>query len=140
VAAAKPTLAPTQPAKPLAAAVAAPTQPPAKAAPLRLRYKASFDASEALTPAGLADLRKLAPRLKQYASEQVSVIGPLDTSGLKGKFASNEARSQARATAVAASLAKLAGIAPDKVKAQPYSPPSASSGAPNSIQLYVELK
>jgi outer membrane protein OmpA-like peptidoglycan-associated protein len=107
---------------------------------LRLRFKASFDAGDALAPAGLADLKKLAPRVKQYASEQVTIIGPVDSSGLKGKYASNEARSQARAKTVALSLGKLAGIPADKIKAQPYSPPSAAVGAPNSIQIYVELK
>lgn len=118
----------------------APTQPPAKAAPLRLRYKAVFDANQALAPAGLADLKKLAPRVKQYASEQVVIVGPLDSSSLKGKYPSNEARSLARAKTVAADLAKLAGIPAASIKAQPYSPPSASSSAPNSIQIYVELK
>jgi outer membrane protein OmpA-like peptidoglycan-associated protein len=122
------------------AAAPAPTQPPTKSAPLRLRFKASFDAGDALAPAGLADLKKLAPRVKQYASEQVTIIGPVDSSGLKGKYASNEARSQARAMTVALSLGKLAGIPAEKVKAQPYSPPSAAAGAPNSIQIYVELK
>ena len=136
------------PAKPMASkpapaaisSIPAPTQPPANAAPLRLRYKAAFDATNALAPAGLADLKKLAPRVKQYASEQVTIIGPLDSSPLKGKFASGEARSLARAKTIATSLAKLAGIDATKIKSQPYSPPSAAGGASNSIQIYVELK
>ncbi|HTB34428.1 MAG TPA: DPP IV N-terminal domain-containing protein [bacterium] len=120
-------------------AQAAPTQPPLKAAPLRLRYQASFDAKDKLSPAGLANLRKLAQRVTEYSSEQVSVFGPLDSSPLRGHYASPEARSKARAQAVATELAKQAKFPPSRVKPLPYSPP-ASGGMPNSIQIYVELK
>jgi len=120
-------------------AAAAPTQPPLKAAPLRLRYLASFDSKDKLSPAGLANLRKLAQRVTEYSSEQVSVFGPLDNSPLRGHYASAEARSKARAQAVATELSKEAKIPAPQVRAQPYSPPSAG-GLPNSIQIYVELK
>ncbi|HXB97490.1 MAG TPA: hypothetical protein VNZ54_05510 [bacterium] len=120
-------------------AQAAPTQPPLKAAPLRLRYQASFDAKDHLSPAGLANLRKLAQRVTEYSSEQVSVFGPLDNSPLRGHYPSAEARSKARAQAVAIELAKQAKFPPARVKALPYSPPG-SGGMPNSIQIYVEIK
>jgi hypothetical protein len=122
-------------------AAAAPTQPPAKAAPLRLRLRASFNDDASLTPAGLAELKKLSPRVAQYAGEAVTIIGPLDRAPLKGKFASEEARSVARAKAIAAELTKDAKLKPGVAKAQPYAPPAAgASGPPNSIQVYVELK
>lgn len=118
----------------------APTQPPMKAAPLRMRYKASFADDDSLSPASLADLKKLAPRVKQYDSARIQVIGPLDNSALRGRHASPADRSQVRAQAVAKALAKLAGLDATKVLAEPYSPATAGSGAPNSIQVYVELK
>jgi outer membrane protein OmpA-like peptidoglycan-associated protein len=135
--------APGTPGKPTVAAATvpapAPTQPPLKASPLRLRYKASFDGKEQLSPSALADLNKLAHRVEQYAGEEVKVFGPLDTSPLKGKYASAEARSKARAQSVANQIKKQAQLDDSRVKALPYSPP-AGSGAPNSIQIYVELK
>lgn len=111
-----------------------------KAAPLRMRYKASFADDDSLSPASLADLKKLAPRVKQYDSARIQVIGPLDNSALRGRHASPADRSQVRAQAVAKALAKLAGLDATKVLAEPYSPATAGSGAPNSIQVYVELK
>jgi|GEM_PF-1061959 hypothetical protein len=126
-----------QPSAP--AAQAAPTQPPLKAAPLRLRYEGSFDAKDRLSPAGLANLKKLSQRVTEYSGEQVSVFGPLDNSPLRGHYASAEARSKARAQAVATELAKQAKIAPAGIRALPYSPPG-SGGMPNSIQIYVEIK
>jgi outer membrane protein OmpA-like peptidoglycan-associated protein len=131
--------APGAAAQPAPAAQAAPTQPPLKAAPLRLRYEGSFDTKDKLNPAGLANLKKLAQRVTEYSSEQVSVFGPLDNSPLRGHYASAEARSRARAQAVATELAKQAKIAPARIKALPYSPPG-SGGMPNSIQIYVEIK
>lgn len=129
----------TNPSAPQASA--APTQPPAKAAPLRLRLKASFDDSGKLAPAGLTELKKLAPRVAQYAGETVTVIGPQDRSPLKGKFASEESRSLARANAIAAELTKEGKLKPGSAKAQAYAPPAAgASGPPNSIQIYVELR
>jgi hypothetical protein len=122
-------------------ASAAPTQPPVKAAPLRLRLKASFNGTGALTLAALTELKKIAPRVAQYAGASVNIIGPLDRSPLKGKFASEESRSLARAKAVAKELVKQAQLDPGTAKAQAYAPPAAgASGAPNSIQIYVELK
>jgi hypothetical protein len=122
-------------------AAAAPTQPPAKAAPLRLRLRASFNDDGSLAPAGLAELKKLSPRVAQYAGEAVVIIGPLDRSPVKGKFPSEEARSLARAKTIASSLEKTAKLKPGVTKAQPYAPPAAgASGPPNSIQVYVELK
>jgi hypothetical protein len=135
----KPPSQPLGQANPAPLAQAAPTQPPLKAAPLRLRYQASFDPKDKLSTAGLANLRKLAQRVTQYSSEQVSVFGPLDNGPLKGRYASAEARSKARAQAVATQLAKLAQIPASQVKALPYSPPG-SGGLPNSIQVYVEMK
>ena len=135
-----PAPAPAAATAPAHTASAAPTQPPAKAAPLRLRLKASF-ADGALAPAGLADLKKLAPRVAQYAGETVTVIGPLDRSPLKGKFASEDARSLARAKAIVAGLNKEASLKPGVAKAQSYAAPAAgASGPPNSIQIYVEMK
>lgn len=122
------------------AAAPAPTQPPLKAAPLRLRFKASFDAKDSLSLAALTDLKKLAPRVKQYAGAQVTVVGPQDASPLKGRYASAEDRSQARAEAVAGSLAKFSGADSGKILSQPYSPPSAGGGVANSILIYVEMK
>jgi outer membrane protein OmpA-like peptidoglycan-associated protein len=133
-----PTAVPT--AVPAPQPAAAPTQPALKAAPLRLRYKADFADDDSLSPASLADLRKLAPRVKQYDSTRVQVIGPLDGSALRGRYPSQEARSQARAQAVATALGSVAGLESAKVQAQAYSPATAGSGAPNSIQIYVEMK
>lgn len=145
VAAAAATAVPTAAATPVPASQAAhpspaPTQPPLKAAPLRLRYKAGFNDDDSLSPASLADLSKLAPRVQQYDSARVQVIGPLDNAPLRGRYASTEERSRARAQAVAAALAKQAKLDPAKVQAEPYSPATAGAGAPNSIQVYVELK
>jgi outer membrane protein OmpA-like peptidoglycan-associated protein len=143
VAQAQPKPTPQPAAQPTPAGVkpaAAPTQPPLKAAPLRLRYKASFNNDDSLSPAGLADLRKLAPRVRQYESAKVQVIGPLDQTPLRGKYASQEARSKARAQSIANALAKDAGLEGGKVQAQPYSPATMGAGATNSIQIYVEMK
>jgi hypothetical protein len=140
--AAAPTAVPSA-AKPGGApqASAAPTQPPVKAAPLRLRLRASFNNDASLAPAGLAELKKLSPRVAQYAGEAVTIIGPLDRSPLKGKFADEAARSLARAKAIATELTKEAKLKAGVAKAQPYAPPAAgASGPPNSIQVYVELK
>jgi len=123
----------------LATPAPAPTQPPLKASPLRLRYRASFDAKDHLTLAALTELKKLSRRVQQYDGEEVKVFGPLDPSPLKGRYSSAELRSKARAQAVAAQIRKQAQLDDARVKALPYSPP-AGSGAPNSIQIYVELK
>jgi len=122
-------------------AAAAPTQPPVKAAPLRLRLKTGFSDAGSLNAAGMAELKKLAPRVSQYASESITIIGPLDPSPLRGKYASEEDRSLARAKAVAKQLTKAGSLKPGIAVAQAYAPPAAgSSGSPNSIQIYVELK
>jgi hypothetical protein len=122
-------------------AAAAPTQPPVKAAPLRLRLKTGFSDAGSMNAAGLAELKKLAPRVSQYASESITIIGPLDPSPLRGKYASEEDRSLARAKAVAKQLTKAGSLKPGVAVAQAYAPPTAgSSGSPNSIQIYVELK
>ena len=136
---AKPAAPSAAPVPAAPAAQAAPTQPPLKAAPLRLRFQASFDAKDHLLPVSLANLKKLAQRVTQYSSEQVSVFGPLDNSPLRGHYASAEARSKARAQAVSGELSKQAKIPAARVKALPYSPPG-SGGLPNSIQVYVEIK
>lgn len=119
-----------------------PTAAPPKAAPLRLKVKASFDPiSGTLTLASLADLKSAARRIKQYAGESVLVYGPLDRSPLKARYSSNEERSQMRAKQVSEALAKAAGIDVKTVQAVPYAPPTAGSAGPaNSIQIYVELK
>jgi hypothetical protein len=104
-----------------------------------LRYRASFDAKDHLTLAALTELKKLSRRVQQYDGEEVKVFGPLDPSPLKGRYSSAELRSKARAQAVAAQIRKQAQLDDARVKALPYSPP-AGSGAPNSIQIYVELK
>lgn len=121
------------------APVPAPTQPPLKASPLRLRYRASFDTQDRLTLAALVDLNKLSHRVQQYGGQEVLVFGPLDNGPLHGRYASTEDRSRARAQAVAVQVAKEARMDPASVKALPYSPPL-GSGASNSIQVYVELK
>jgi outer membrane protein OmpA-like peptidoglycan-associated protein len=117
-----------------------PTQPPLKAAPLRLRFKASFNADDSLEPSSLADLKTLGRRVSQYDSSQVQIIGPLDASPLRGRYPSAEARSRARAQAVAQALAKNNGLAANTIQVQPYAPVTVGASAPNSIQIYVELK
>jgi outer membrane protein OmpA-like peptidoglycan-associated protein len=119
----------------------APTQPPVKAPPLRMKYKASFDAdTDELKPGSLADLRKMSSRVKQYAGESIQIYGPLDRSSLKGHYASEEERSMARAQQVAAELAKQAGLNPASIQAQPYAPASLGAQTINGIQIYVVLK
>jgi len=130
-----------QPLPQAATAAPAPAKPAAAGArtgSLRMRYKASFDDKENLDPGSLAELRKLASKVAQYAGEPIVVVGPLDTSGLKGRYASNEERSTARAQAVGSELARLAGVDASSIKPEPYSPPSAG-GAANEIHVYVEL-
>ena len=124
-----------------AAVKPAPTQPAVKAPPLRLRLRASFDSeSDELQLASLTELKKTASRVKQYAGESIQVYGPLDRSALRGRYASEEERSRARAEQVAAELAKSAGLAPAAVSALPYAPVVIGGQAFNGIQIYVEVK
>jgi outer membrane protein OmpA-like peptidoglycan-associated protein len=142
-----PTSAPV-PAAPQATASTAPAAAPAapaaaaaagasKNASLRLMFRASFDAKDKLDMVTLANLRRVAARVKQYAGEPFVVVGPLDNAPLKGHYPSNEARSKARAKSVAAELVRMADLDPATVKAEQNSPPTA--GKFTGIQIYVVM-
>ncbi|HTB21540.1 MAG TPA: hypothetical protein VK914_02415 [bacterium] len=154
VATAAPTAAPAQPAaqapaaaptKAPAAAQAAPmakaavSRPALRAASLRMRFRASFDDQDQLDAQSLAALRKLAKRVRQYPGDSLDVVGPLDSSDLKGLYSSQEERSKARAAEVGGALARLAKMKASAVDAEPYSPPAAG-GAADSVMIYVELR
>lgn len=142
----QPTLAPQATALPTAQPAAAPAAPsavapatsPAKNTSLRLMFRASFDGKDKLDMVTLANLRRVAARVKQYAGESFVVIGPLDNAPLKGRYATNEARSKARAKAVADELVRMAELEASTVKAEQNSPPSA--GKITGIQIYVVMQ
>lgn len=120
----------------------APTQPPAKAPPLRLRLRASFDPdSDELATSSLVELRKLAGRVQQYDGQSIQVFGPRDGSSLRGRYPSDEERSHERAQKVADALSAEASLKGKAIQALPYAPVAlGSSGPSNGIQILVELK
>ena len=119
----------------------APTQPPAKAPPLRVRLRVSFDPdTDELMLASLTELKKTASRVKQYSGETIEVYGPLDRTALRGRFASDDDRSKARAEQVAAALAKESGIPATSIHAQAYAPVVIGAQMANGIEVHVELK
>ena len=137
----KPVKKPARPTRPEPSA--APTQPAIAAAALKLRVSVGFDPdSDELELSALPSIQRVSGRLRQYPSNKIRVYGPLDTSPLKGRYPSNEARSKARAQKVASVVASTLGIPESKIKTIPYAP-QALGGATamvNGVQLYVQLK
>jgi hypothetical protein len=119
----------------------APTQPPAKAPPLRVRLRVSFDPdNDQLVLSSLTELKKTAGRVRQYSGENISVYGPLDRSPLRGQYGSEDDRSLARAQQVAAQLAVQAKLQASSINALPYAPLVIGAASPNGIEVHVELK
>jgi hypothetical protein len=119
----------------------APTQPPVKAPPLRMRLRVSVDPdTDLLVMSSMPELRKTASRVKQYSGESILLYGPLDRSPLRGRYTSEDDRSQARAEQVAAQLAKEAGLPPSQIKALAYAPVVIGAVSSNGIEIHVELK
>ena len=63
-----------------------------------------------------------------------------DRTALRGRYASEEDRSQARAEQVAAQLAKEAGLSPNQIQSFAYAPVVIGAPSPNGIEVHVELK
>jgi hypothetical protein len=119
----------------------APTQAPAKAPPLRLRLRVSFDPdTDQLMLSSLTELKKTASRVRQYADENITIYGPLDRSPLRGTYAGEDDRSKARADQVAAQLAKAAKVPLSSITSLPYTPVVIGAQSPNGIEVHVELK
>jgi outer membrane protein OmpA-like peptidoglycan-associated protein len=106
-----------------------------------MRIRVSFDPNtEVLDMSSLSTLPKIAHRIKQYASQNITIIGPLDHSSLRGLYASEDERSSARASQVADQLAKAAELPAGSITVQPYAPMVIGAAPSNGVELHLELK